>query len=722
VPERSALIRWSALVAPVVCLLAFALCWLAYRVPLQASYHLAIRPTPLLFSGTHLPEHSAWLDGPMRWTKERATLTVRGLGNSPLRLDLRYFGGPQREAQRPLTFTVGATRFVTPASGDMRRISVLVPADAIDAWSGDLQLGLHTPPLQDAPDRRELGVALLGLDLQQLAVTDAGPQLVALQLALLGVLSLTLLRMIAVANWLALSASVALVALVAAALADALPGPVALRPLAAQSAALLIGCLLAALPLALLLRLTVLRAGVRSQESGASSAAASIATDRSQEPRASTIAVENAVAVFRCARPWLSAICCAVLLIFVVRTAGLRHPQFSAIDHVLRVNQIGQIAGGALASVRPELEQQWEWGTREPIPYALTSYFLFVPLARIWAGNELRVLVEGITVLLDASVPLLLWALLRGAPHGLRAAAFASLVYAALPIGYLFFHDGSFPTTIGLWASLLALVALKAAYEAWKPEDFNRRERAARSDFFPGRAFNISAPAAVHSRWAVAISLLALAIGMYVTQIAFVPFIGIVLASSVALAGGPEALLRARDLALATLAAALLGWFMFYGEYTLPVLQRTLPALLARIGADGSVGRSSEAFFGTAPLTAFAHMVAHFRLWPALLGLPTLLILLLRYRDRFLTHLTLAYAVLLAATLLAERWFGLWNKHVYFAAPGVALLAGLGLAWLWPRGTAGKLVCVALLAFTFVESWIAWGNRVLWYIMPVGAL
>jgi hypothetical protein len=691
-------------------------------VPLQASYTLAHRPTPLLFSSTHLPEHSPWLNAPLRWTKERSTITVRGLGSSPLILRLRYFGGPQSEASRPFSLAIGTTAFGTSASGDLRRIALLVPPDAVDTWSGDLRIELHTPPLQDAPDRRVLGIALLGLDLHQYEAPAGGPQLIGLQLALLGVLLFTILRLCAVAPGLALFASSALLALIAAAYANLLGGPVVLRPLTAQSVMVLNGCLLAALPLALLLRFTVLRAEFRIQDSGFRRSVAALTRDSSQQAKVSGGNLQSAIQQSAIdTKPWLSAICCAVLLIFVVRMVGLRHPQFSAIDHVLRINQIGQIAGGALASVRPELEQQWEWGTREPIPYALTSYYLFVPLARIWAGNELRVLVEGITVLFDASVPLLLWALLRGAPHGLRAAAFAGLCYAALPIGYLFFHDGSFPTTLGLWASLLALFALKAAYEGNKPSP-----RRWRGTPLPHAGEGAGVRAVVRPGnwmgWAIAIALLALALGMYVTQIAFVPFLGVALASSVALAGGQSAQLRARGLLLATIAAALIGWFVFYGEYTLPVLQRTMPALLARIGAEGSVGRSSDAFFGTAPLNAFEHLMAHFRLWPALLGLPTLIVLLSRYRDRFITHLTLAYVLLLTATLLAERWFGLWNKHVYFVSPGIALLAGLGLAWLWPRGTAGKLVCVSLIAFTFVESWLAWGNRVLWYIMPAGAL
>ena len=57
-----------------------------------------------------------------------------------------------------------------------------------------------------------------------------------------------------------------------------------------------------------------------------------------------------------------------------------------------------------------------------------------------------------------------------------------------------------------------------------------------------------------------------------------------------------------------------------------------------------------------------------------------------------------------------------------FVAPLLALLAGIGLAWLWRRGRGGRLVCLALLAYLFWESLSAWGHRVLWYHIPPGAL
>lgn len=57
-----------------------------------------------------------------------------------------------------------------------------------------------------------------------------------------------------------------------------------------------------------------------------------------------------------------------------------------------------------------------------------------------------------------------------------------------------------------------------------------------------------------------------------------------------------------------------------------------------------------------------------------------------------------------------------------FVAPIVAILAGIGLAWLWRRGWGGRLVSGTLLVLLFWESLVAWGNRVLWYIIPPGAL
>ncbi len=88
------------------------------------------------------------------------------------------------------------------------------------------------------------------------------------------------------------------------------------------------------------------------------------------------------------------------------------------------------------------------------------------------------------------------------------------------------------------------------------------------------------------------------------------------------------------------------------------------------------------------------------------------LVLLWRHSG-WLWLLGAAYAVVTVATVLADTRFGLWNKHLYFAAPGVALLAGYALAtaadrrWRWPAR--------ALLAALMLASLHAWAVRVLFY-------
>lgn len=660
-------ILWCGGLAPALAILALVVTALAYQLPVAGREPLAALPSPLGLAGVYPPEPAA--QGFQRWTTARARITVPGVGSGPLVVRLRLFGGAEPGAGRSLRLaTPTQALFAAELRPDWQELQLQLPRGAADRASGDLSLLIETTSFTLPPDERALGVSL---DWIAVRATDAGPQTPPLgragQLALVLLLSLWALRLAGLPSRLAAPPLVLLLALLGALLAGWPAGSVGARMQAALGLDLLLRVLPLTVLLALVLRLAVLRS-------------------------APAAAGGHAPAMLRL----------AMLLIFTLRLAGTLHPQFIPIDHGLRANQLLLIAAGQGQQVRARLEQQYEWGTREPVPYSLLTYYLLLPLTARWRSLfELVTAVKVATALFEASIPLLLLALLRDGPQRLAGAAWAGMVYAALPIGYLFFHDGSFPTTIGIWLTLAALVAVRRLVEhsAYAPQR---------------RQFLL--------RGGLAVLALALAVGAYVTHIAFVPFLVGVLGSSLALLGGEAGRRASRPLLLSAALGLLLGWTLVYGSYTLTLVQRTIPSYLGLIVSEGSVGRDADAFFGT-PLNSFGeHMAAHFRVWPALLAAAALAALLSGWRERFVTHLGLAYGALLLSTSVAERWFGLWNKHMVFVAPGVALLAGVGLAWLWRRGRAGRLVCALLLALLFWESLAAWGNRALWYQLPPGAL
>ncbi|MCX7789075.1 MAG: hypothetical protein N2378_00405 [Chloroflexaceae bacterium] len=672
---------WCGGLAPALVMLALATVALAYQAPVAGREPFPANPSPLRLAGVHRPEPAAH-GSFQRWTSGRARVLVPGVGAGTLIVRKRFFGGAEAGGGRMLRVaTPERALFEAPLRPHWQMVHLALPPEAVARPGGDLILVLETETFVMPPDERALGISLDWIEVRPGAGGWRAPPLaLAANLTLTLLLCLWTLRLSGLSTRLAALPTLALLLYVGLMLAGWPGGSLEAR----MQVALGLPVLLRVLPLTLLLALALRLLPLPVSQSTGLSAPVMIRL--------------------------------AVLLIFTLRLAGTLHPLFMPIDHGLRANQLLLMASGEEQRVRERLEQQYEWGTREPVPYSLLTYYMLLPLTAIW--NSRPALIEAVkvvTALLEATLPLLLLLLLRGGPGRHLGAAWGGLVYAALPVGYLFFHDGSFPTTIGIWLTLVALVAVQWLLAPGPQPSLE-------GDLMP-----VATASPVRSGWplvrgAVAALALGLAIGAYVTHVAFVPFLGMTLGASLALLGGAAGRRASRPLLVSLALGLALAWVLVYGSYTVTLVQRTIPSYLGLIASEGSVGRDSELFFGT-PINSFGqHLAAHFRVWPVLLAGAALAILALRWRGRFITHLGLAYAALFAATSLAERWFGLWNKHMVFVAPLVALLAGVGLAWLWRRGRGGHLVCLALLAYLFWESLSAWGNRVLWYHIPPGAL
>ncbi len=664
-----------------VVLLTLAVVALAYQAPVSGREPFAANPSPLRLAGVHRPEPAAH-GGFQRWTTGRARVLLPGVGAGSLVVQMRFFGGAEAGAGRTLRIaTPEQTLVEMPLRPHWQEVYLTLPPEAAARARGDLILLLETETFAAPPDKRMLGISLDWIEVRPGASGWRTPPLaLARDMALTLLLCLWTLRLSGLSARLAALPTLALLLYFGLMLAG-WPGA---NLEARKQVALGLPVLLQVLPLTMLLALALRLLPVHAPPG--------------REPSA------------------LVMVRLAVLLIFTLRLAGTLHPLFMPIDHGLRANQLLLLAAGEEQRVRERLEQQYEWGTREPVPYSLLTYYMLLPLTTIWTSRPALIeAVKVVTALLEATLPLLLLALLRGGPQRHLGAAWGGLVYAALPVGYLFFHDGSFPTTIGIWLTLAALVAVQWLIAPWlrpAPED----------NPLPGAGAPPDRKGWPLLSTAVATLALGLAIGAYVTHIAFVPFLVVTLGASLALLGGAAGRRASRPLLASVALGLALAWVLVYGSYTVTLMQRTIPSYLGLIASEGSVGRNSELFFGT-PINSFGqHLAAHFRVWPVLLAGATLAILAMAWRGRFITHLGLAYAALFAVTSLAERWFGLWNKHMVFVAPMVALLTGMGLACLWRRGRGGRLVCLALLAYLFWESLSAWGNRVLWYYIPPWAL
>lgn len=659
---------WSRGITLAIAFVGLLLIFLAYQVPLHIQQSLTIGHAPVQLIDTHIAERTEWGTYEwQRWTRLTAAIVVPDVGQRDVVLRLRFYGGSP-DGTRALQLRAGPALLTeVPVRSDWQDVWVVVPASAVDRWSGDLILDMTIPPLDSPGDRRDLGVALQELEIIPGESTTWPPFSTSGHIVLTGILILWSLRLTGLSLWGATVGALGVLLLATGSMTGYLHvlGPSHMRALVSGSA--LFNTAWLTFCLSLIMLFITQRWGWKE------------------------------------APPWAVTLRVAVLFIFAIRFIGMIHPVFTHVDHHLRLNQLIAIAQGRAEAILPDLEQQHEWGTREPVPYSLFTYYLLVPLTWIWDSARLLPGIKAGMALIDASIPLLFWAILWRTPWAGGGAAWAAVCYAAMPIGFLYFHDGSFPTTIGVWVMLLALVAIHLWYQ---------------TSFLPEEQALL--PAHRRLSWLVVAVLIAAAIAAYITHIVFVPLLFLSMFGAAYWLNNDTAVRRTiLWLGGAFGVGLLLAWISIYGSYTLTLVQQTIPAYIDIFLAEGSVGRNAEDFFGTPPKTFTQHMFDHFRTWPVILAGGTLVVLALTRPHHRVTHLGIATGIFVAMTSLIDMWFGLWNKHMYFAYPGIALLAGLGLLWISRRGQAGRWVCIVLIGYLFWESLLAWSFRVFWFNSPL---
>lgn len=585
-------------------------------------------------------------NGTFRWTGPATRIRFPGIGQATHEITIEFFN-PVQDRPRTLALSVGQTLLGSVAlEYGWQRVRIIVPASRLTQPSADLSLRLQTDPALITADR-QLGIALRALQIRQMSPAIV-PFYVVMTLLGIGALLMVMLAILGLGwRWMLIGAaggSLLLLVQLMTARVDA----VVLLPILTRS--LGIGLFLS----------PFLRIWVSLQP----------APDRHWAARLALVAVSC----------------------FIVRFTGMQHPKFIEIDHTLRVHQIQTIAGGNRAAVQARLGHQYEWGDDIVVPYSLLSYDIFVPLAHLLDTQQLSAALEGTTAMLDASVVLLLWHLARQSGSDIRSSWWSGALYALFPVGYLYFHDGSYPTIIGLWASTITLMLLSA---------YVTRPR--------------------WWLWAASVAAIAISILMYVTQLAFVPLLlGSVVLSIWFFATGQ---LRQTKwlLALATACGLLIALLGYYGSFLPTLFTTTIPSYIATIGREGSVGRDPTLLPGRLLGNPVEQLWGHYRIVGVLFAAVGVALALL-HRDRWTTHLIIAYAVFLGLTTIIDLRFGLWNKHMYFALPGVCLAVGPVLGKLQSRGWSGRIVAFGFAGYLLWAGLSAWWLRVIWYIWSLETL
>jgi hypothetical protein len=493
-----------------------------------------------------------------RWSQDESQLVLPGLGRGNWQLDLELVAAhPNSQPVQAEVLVNGVPLASLPDSDELRRVSLLVPASVMN--SGTMAVTLRANTFEDP---RPLGLLLAGFAVspvqQSAPVLGLLPPWGTLAFSLVVVLglyaSLALLSAPARAGptpprrlWLAALLPLALIAL----------GGWALATHRFPTSFMLPG--LAALALWSVLLLLALRPLLRRAFGEAAAA-----------PLAWGWSFVNLLLLIFFAGYWL-------------KVAGMLYPYFIAIDVHWHMDRVRWILNGQLGllygtdsplneSTMPEAE----WGPDRPvIPYSpyfhmfATAYAL-LPWSLEFTNNMVSALVDSSRVLIVALV-----AVKAGLTR--RAALLAALLLAVLPVNFLLLSWGNTPTTFGLWWTLAVTACMVIAWEELhRPRPF--------------------------------VSLLLLLLGALLIYTVAGVFTGLFLfcfTGALLLASWRAERMRAllpglRPLWLATGLALGLVLLIYYGQYILPIIERTLPyfasALTESREATGRVGDTWGAY------------------------------------------------------------------------------------------------------------------------------
>jgi len=377
--------------------------------------------------------------------------------------------------------------------------------------------------------------------------------------------------------------------------------------------------------------------------------------------------------------PWFSRALMLSVMLFVLHATTLNAPAFVDIDHRARANHILQIAAGNAAAVQAKLSNQYEWGISS-VPYSLLSYYFFVPLATLLPSTlSMTIALKIVISLINATIPILLYSLMINAGHSQRSGFLASALYIGLPVQHIYFHDGSYPTIIGLWFTILTLLVIHM---------FERQ---------PGWSW---------IGFLTVTALIVTTLLVYVMHIAFVPVV-LGVASLIAYA---HPALRPTSYRLFSVVgiSIIIAILLYYGQFILS----TVSAVIDRLQASTRVGHDSL----PSPLVgSFLEQVwGHTRLLPVVL-LPIGLFLMFRKGATIHLAMMSGYVVLLIISCLVDTQFSLWNKHWYFCLPALAILPAIALDSFVQQGFAGRVITAILVAFLLWESTLAWLLRAMIY-------
>lgn len=600
-----------------------------------------------------------------RWTTERSAIQFPALGKGDWQVTLSgIVYHPDDQPVGAKLYANGTLIADLPDYAGVRDLSAIIPASVVG--DGDLTLTLEAKPFNDP---RPLGVLLERVQLSPIGATSMQtmlPPLSVLVPALVIVVALYgSLRRVNTAPWLAATVGFALAVVgVWALIAYRFPITFYLRPLAVL--------MLFSLAMALFVN---------------------------------WFAEWLFAALGLPLSPWLRrALVLTFLVGFWLKAGGLIFPYMRAIDiqwHMDWVRRLlsGQVTLGQLYGTNSPLNELTmpvdEWGADRPvIPYS--PFFQLFAVSFSLFPWKLETTANVLSALLDSSRVFLIAMLTLKAGLSNRVAMLAALLYAITPVTFLLHAWGNAPTTFGMWLTMVATAIIVVCWER------------------------------LHRPWPFG-SLVAvtLACMLFYTVMAAFHLLFIMLFALIAWLMRKQ--LNARPIGpmlLATGVAFGLSVLIYYGQYIVPVLSKTLPYMLNIFSRGPETVGVERPPFGQYLLDFLPHL--GYWIWPGRylyygLALPLLAVvpgfLMLRGRQPLWAALAAWFTVALLFMLVGYR-LSMVDKQLFYILTPICICAAVVADWFWKKGLWARLLVGAIYLGTFASALALWIIRI--YRSPFG--
>lgn len=379
-----------------------------------------------------------------------------------------------------------------------------------------------------------------------------------------------------------------------------------------------------------------------------------------------------------------------------VKGGGILYPIMRPIDIEWHMNKVREmlstgdfakfyLPGAFSESVMPITE----WGENRPmIPYSPFYHFsalLFVAFP--WPLEKTATILNAIG---DASRILIIALIARIGGLSNRVSLLAAVMYAVAPVTYLLHAWGNTPTTSGLWWTLVTMTALLAL-----------------SHKLPQRNIMV-----------LLFALHVISMLIYtVTAVFHVVFVTLLVVIIWLIPAHP---LRAQlkymlvvcygGLAFATL--------IYYGQYIMPIIERTIPYLLTpnsvHTGVDAESQTSFAVYFSNFLTTLRYDFVANPYLYygifmPVLMVVPGFILMMKR---PVLWAFAAAWFSVSVLFMFAGYRFPMVDKQIFYMLPIMMICWGMMASGWWRRGWSGQILVLIATLYTITSALSLWVIRI----------